>query len=703
MKKEKKTRAKKLSTQIGVMTGIIVLVCMVICNVILIYRFSQGLNKSVNAQFDQISHENVLKIESVLEECEQISDTINYQVKYLFDMQKKGGLGNAYIDSKVSGKLTSLHKESEDVILAALWSAVEGNENLEAAGLFLEPYAFSKDIQNYSPYVVKSDVANRKLTNFDYNVSSQREYYNGARGGNIAFMDAYYDVNNVLMYSIGYPVMYNGEFKGVVLLDLRADLFSMLNTVNEDYPSMFVDLVRSNGNLIYSTQGDCTGINLRDFMSDESFAVMSNGFAAGESFHASLDDGNIHYASPVTVGAERWWVNTTVSESEYNALIYRIIVITVITAAISIAVIILIVTVMLKKVLAPLTHLEKAALTMAQGSLNVSIEYNEQDEIGSLANSMRTMMERTRNVMGDLRYNLNEMANANFALKMTNKDIYVGDYQPMIVALENITEKLNHTLVNVKVASAQVNSGAEQVSDGAQALSQGATEQASTVEELSATMMTISDETRESAAKSQEANSLSEAMRNEVIRSNEKMAEMSEAMQDITEKSNEIGKIIKAIEDIAFQTNILALNAAVEAARAGAAGKGFAVVADEVRNLAGKSAEAAKNTTALIDGTMQSVANGGRITEETAAALNVVAENVEKVSALIDNIAQSANDQAVRITQATEGLEQISSVVQNNSATAEQSAAASEELSSQANMMNNLISAFKLNENCEML
>jgi methyl-accepting chemotaxis protein len=259
--------------------------------------------------------------------------------------------------------------------------------------------------------------------------------------------------------------------------------------------------------------------------------------------------------------------------------------------------------------------------------------------------------------------------------------------------------KLNDALRDIKVSAEQVNTSAGQVAGGAHALSQGSTEQASTVEELSAAMDEISNETKVTAQKSGEANNVAELMRTEVIKSNTKMDEMSEAMQDITNKSNEIEKIIKTIDDIAFQTNILALNAAVEAARAGAAGKGFAVVADEVRNLAQKSAEAAKNTTTLIEGTIESVANGGRITEETAEALQIVASNVGKVTGLIGEITKASNEQAERISQITNGIEQISSVIQTNSATAEESAAASEELSAQATMMYDLISRFQLQEN----
>ncbi len=344
----------------------------------------------------------------------------------------------------------------------------------------------------------------------------------------------------------------------------------------------------------------------------------------------------------------------------------------------------------------PVEEIKEVAEKMAAGNLDVSLDYQSRDELGNLSDSMRSLIHMFREIIDDMSYGLASLGSGDFTVESKVEELYVGDFQRLLTSMYQIIERLSQTLGQISMASDQVSAGSDQVSAGSQALSQGATEQASSVEELAATINEISSQVSENAENAQQGSKLADAAGAKIELGNRQMQEMIAAMGEISDKSGQIGKIIKTIEDIAFQTNILALNAAVEAARAGAAGKGFAVVADEVRNLASKSAEASKSTAALIEGSIQAVERGTSLADETANTLSEVVVSAKQVVAVVDNISRASSEQALSIAQVTQGIDQISSVVQTNSATAEESAAASEELSGQAQMLKNLVEKFKL-------
>ncbi|MCI9099188.1 MAG: HAMP domain-containing protein [Lachnospiraceae bacterium] len=388
--------------------------------------------------------------------------------------------------------------------------------------------------------------------------------------------------------------------------------------------------------------------------------------------------------------------DTATEESRFLYRTATILMAAVIIAVILVGVFFSIVVVRLIKT--PISEIESAAIRVAEGDLDVEISYTSKDELGVLADQVRRLIHKLQVIIDDENKFLAKMAAGDFTVDSVCEEEYTGGFQPLLVSFRGIGEKLNETMLQINQSSAQVASGSEQVSSGAQALSQGTAEQASSVEELAATINEISSKVKQNADNAQQANAKAGSISTEMNVSNEKMQLMIQAMEDISHCSNEISKIIKTIEDIAFQTNILALNAAVEAARAGTAGKGFAVVADEVRSLASKSAESSKNTSVLIENSLKAVENGTRIADETAQSLYQAVNGVNEMTAIIGQISEASSAQAHSISQVTLGIDQISSVVQTNSATAQESAAASEELSSQSQMMKNLVNKFKLKD-----
>lgn len=348
-----------------------------------------------------------------------------------------------------------------------------------------------------------------------------------------------------------------------------------------------------------------------------------------------------------------------------------------------------------KRMSDPIKEASERLKKLSQGNLKDEVYvFPAEDEIGELTKALATTVQTWRDYIGDISASLAELDKGNLVLAMNME--YVGDFAPIKESFQRTIHTLNDTFLKLNNSAGQVASGSDQVASSAQALSQGATEQASAVEELAATINEIHSHVASNAENAKQASEQALAAASELEHGKKQMEQMTSAMRQINDSSSEISKIIKTIEDIAFQTNILALNAAVEAARAGSAGKGFAVVADEVRNLASKSAEASKNTAVLIEATVNSVQEGTGIANRTAESIGRIVISSEESAKLIHEISEASQEQANSIAQVTLGIDQISSVVQTNSATSEECAAASEELSSQAQLLKNLVRRFRI-------
>ncbi len=353
---------------------------------------------------------------------------------------------------------------------------------------------------------------------------------------------------------------------------------------------------------------------------------------------------------------------------------------------------------MRKIVIIPIAQCTDVIIGISEGRLNQDFDRpSDTSEIGMLSHSTKEILKSLSTIIRDLDYSFDQIANGNFDIDVNiSEGYYIGDYKSISDSKKRIVEGLSATLHQINSASTQVSAGSEQMAMGAVSLAEGATNQSISIQELATTINDISQEISTTAEGSRHAKTATVEAVKALEIGNEQMSRMMGAMELINEKSDEIRKIIKTIDDIAFQTNILSLNAAVEAARAGNAGKGFAVVADEVRNLATKSAQSAKDTANLIEETLLAVNEGNSIARETAKSIGIVTDKTKEVNSYMDEISQSSSEQSQSVSAINSNIEEISAIVNQNSATSEESAAACEELSVQAQLLKSLVSQFNL-------
>ena len=424
----------------------------------------------------------------------------------------------------------------------------------------------------------------------------------------------------------------------------------------------------------------------------ESMRQGKNGF--GE--YTSGEDKMFAAYAPVA-DTDGWSIAVTAPQLNYLASTRDAMVINIAAIVISIllsAVVALALSINIGK---PMKACAKRMELLVQGDLDTPMpKITSKDETGMLAKSTASLVEGLSTVINDIGYLLNEMANQNLNVRTQHEDVYVGSFRNILLSMRNMKAELSDAIKQVNHSAEQVSAASSQLSASAQTLSQGTAEQASSVEELASRINEISEQAKHTASGALDVRGHTHQTGEEVSLCNQKMQNLMEAMDKIQTSSNEIEKILKTIDDIAFQTNILALNAAVEAARAGSAGKGFAVVAEEVRNLAGKSAEAAQNTSSLIEHSTDAVHTGSEIARNTAEILSEVVNSIQSVVDSIDNIAAVSNEQSDAVWQVSEGINQISIVVQSNSATAEEGASASEQLSAEAAGLKHLVNQFTL-------
>jgi len=688
-------RSHSLSGRISLSLGIIMLFLFALMTAFILAVASAAFNKKNEQNMNALSNLNASRVNKI---TVNTSNTMKSLAENFVNFHKEDG-GDSALSGKskleeATGALTVSEAEEEYYLMKTMQGFAKNNLGIVSQALLLEPDAFSKENSNYS---LRYDTDGDKFSMVPYEVYGTQDFYKQAQESKVA--SATLPMENAdtgkASFYMTVPILDGDRFLGIVTTEISTEVFNELDMSTLGYENVFFDVLDNQNNFVYSNNPDAKGKNLGDLIGQKYSDMLVEKMQTKEAFFQR--DSQVRYYVPLQIEGVDWWVQTAMTiphfDQEKNQLLFALI----LSEVIIFILVQIINFVRISNALKPLKKISEAGKEVAGGNFDVEIHYPQQDEIGELSRSISEVIGRSKKIVFDLRDRLDAMAGGNFTENLESEE-YVGDYAPLLESLKHIQEDMNRTLQEVHASSVQVLSSAEQVNTGAQSLSQGATEQASSIEELSANMQDISQSIQASTKTAGDAYKLQGEAGVAVLQSNEKMEEMRKAMDDITAKSNEISKIIKTIDDIAFQTNILSLNAAIEAARAGAAGKGFAVVADEVGNLAQKSAKAAQNTGLLIEETIEAVEKGAKITEETAESLNSVSKSTEEVNTLIEKISAASSKDLEGITSLNQGLQQISSVVQANSATAEQSAAASEELTGQANKMNELVERFQLKE-----
>ncbi|MFI3253373.1 MAG: methyl-accepting chemotaxis protein [Eubacteriales bacterium] len=665
---------------------------------------SSKMSTAIRQEMASSANTMALEIEQVFSSVEAIVSNIYHASETAFHDPDVYVAQEGVESTVVSGVEISMPiHDFEQFTIKTMVNALQYSQDLAGMGILFEPNAFWNGVQNYSIYVTAGMAAEDVSHFLDYNDFSGLSYYSTSKTTGQSYVTSPYLENNVMVVTLCQPFYNkNNQFLGVIGADVSVDHFGAFLMQNSEYPSMESSILDYNYNLAYSTR---EGLNFGDALStivsntsdlSEIKSLMGKGEAFDYTAKDAIGENVTRFFQPIHVGNYTWWAMTSINNSDMNASTVESVTQLIVASLVMLGFSVLFQVGHLQRTLSPIKKVVGAAEDISKGNLHVDLSVKTGDELELLGNSFSGMAKALQGMVADIKNVLRQVSLKNLDVEPNAE--YVGDFAEIETSMSSIVETMNNIITEIHISSQQVAAGASNVTDGSMVLSQGATEQAETIKILSNNVDEITEKITQNAEHSTEVSDIFVQLVEDITNGNERMKEMIQAMGDISTSSEEIGKIMKTINEIASQTRILALNASVEAARAGEAGKGFAVVAGEVRTLAQKSAEAAKNTTELIENSVSAVRRGSELAGSTQESLNVVIEQAERTSVLIYDITKASRDQADAIQEITSGIHEITGVVGNNSSAAVESAAASEQLLAQSETLQVMVNEFQLKE-----
>ncbi|OON96981.1 MAG: hypothetical protein ATN36_04435 [Epulopiscium sp. Nele67-Bin005] len=599
------------------------------------------------------------------------------------------------------GPIATGNSRMEDYLLNTAWSAITDNEDVSGIGLFFDKYAFDPTQEIYAFWVSEFNAQNQSfLPVYSYSEYSNEEFFTAPKSTHTPYITTpAQNINGDYTCYVSYPIIYQGEFKATLCVELMVSNFERTAISNPKYPTLYSSILNSDWVILYdSTDLAHIGHNVGEYLTPQCVETWTE-LAAKEEFFITeaIYPNNVRhlrFASPIQAGNEIWWSHIEISPDNLYSDVVEMTVVIVTLSLVALVALIVLVTGFINKMLKPLDAVVDASSSIENGNLTISLEARYTDEVGILSNSFMDMASHLKSIVSEIEFVLGEMARGDFTAISKMKANYNGQFSPIKKSLYDISKTLSLSLENINKAATEVNHGADEIAVGASEIAQGTIAQGMIIDTFVMTTGKIEKAVNDAICQIEETGKISLEAKQKATEGVNSMSKMLTSMNLINESSQTISEVLKTVEDIAEQTNLLALNASIEAARAGEAGQGFAIVATEIRELATRSSDCVQQIESVIKESTSNVEKGQEMANATAKSLNQIVDTIEKTADIAHTLLQTSEAQQHSIDELIEGTSQIENVVKSNNATSQESAAISEELASQAQALENLLQHF---------